>query len=120
MLDVVSNGCLSTRKKTTNQKMHASDKWQATTQLIGPFHIPLTIGQASDSTLSMFVCALRDAGDGAIAFVLAGAMLVQAVIYQVPLWIARYQGWLKISLLVRMEGSSTNEFLNLLCTPSSA
>ena len=45
------------------------------------------------ATLSMFVCALRDAGDDSIAFVIAGAMFVQWLLYQAPLWMVRRRGW---------------------------
>lgn len=43
--------------------------------------------------LAMLICAVRDAGNDGLAFALVGAMVVQWLLYQAPLWMARRQGW---------------------------
>lgn len=61
------------------------------------------------ATICMFLCAQRDGGGNQVAFTIAGAMFVQWLLYQLPLWHKRLNGW-HLSNGQPQGLESTNEF----------
>lgn len=65
------------------------------------------------TSICMYICANRDGGGVSVAMSITGAMFVQWLLYQMPLWHTRWTGWY-LTTKVQEDGEGTVSVSNEL------